>query len=94
MSQPMQPIVKDKHGTARFQQNAIVRFLLDAGPYDMNQLGLMPFTDDDFAQFAQLIGYSVSGYGELSYVSEESVAQADELAANLESQSHDTNHNN
>lgn len=66
---PVQPLVRDKHKTLRFKQNAIVRFLLDNGPNDMNKLAVMPFTNEDRAQFAQLIGYSLSGYSELSYVS-------------------------
>jgi hypothetical protein len=42
---PMQPTVIDGHGVLRFKQNAIVRFLLDAGPHDLNQLGVMQFSD-------------------------------------------------
>ena len=34
---PMQPIELDD-GVIRFHKNAIVSFLLDAGPFDMNQL--------------------------------------------------------
>jgi hypothetical protein len=34
-------------------------------------------------QLAQLIGYSVSGYGDLSYASDESVARADTIARKL-----------
>lgn len=64
---PQQPIVTDDSGTARFKENAIVRFLLDDGPNDMNRLARMPFSAEDRRQFAQLIGYSVSGYEELSY---------------------------
>ena len=73
---PLQPIEIDDNGTARFKQNAIVRFLLDAGPFDMNALAHMPFDAADREQFAQLIGYSVSGYGDLSYVSDESYEAA------------------
>jgi hypothetical protein len=76
MSHPIQPIYRDEHGTLRFKPNAIVRFLLDAGPYDMNKLAMMPWGDEDRQQFAQLIGYSVSGYSELSYVSDEAYARA------------------
>ena len=65
--QPMQPIVHDDDGERRFRENAIVRFLLDAGPFDLNQIALMPFSPEDRRQLAQLIGYSVSGYEELSY---------------------------
>lgn len=65
---PIQPITKDEHGVERFKANKIVAFLLDAGPFDMNQLALIDFSRDDREQFAQLIGYSVSGFTELSYV--------------------------
>jgi hypothetical protein len=65
--QPMQPIVVDEDGTQRFRENAIVGFLLNAGPFDMNQLAYMPFSLEDRRQFAQLIGYSVDGYLDLSY---------------------------
>jgi hypothetical protein len=54
----------------RFQANPIVRYLLDSGDVDMNKLATMPFSDEDHAHFAQLIGYSVSGWGDLSYVSD------------------------
>lgn len=64
---PMQPVVIDASGVARFKENAIVRWLLEAGPFDMNILAVTPFSDEDRRQFAQLIGYSVDGYGSLSY---------------------------
>ena len=60
--------------------NAIARYLLDHGGIDLNRLALLDFTDDDRMQFAQLIGYSVSGYSELDYASDESVDAADEMA--------------
>lgn len=66
----MQPVYLDSEGVARFKENAIVRFLLDDGPNSMNRLAIMPFTDEDREQFAQLIGYSVGGFSDLSYVSE------------------------
>ena len=74
---PMQPVVRDEDGILRFKRNAIVRYLLDAGPYDLNYLSVMPFSDEDREQFAQLIGYSLNGFSELSYASDEVVAQAD-----------------
>lgn len=37
------------------------------GICDLNQLAILPFDKEDRQQFAQLIGYSVEGYGELSY---------------------------
>lgn len=67
---PVQPLFKDEHGTLRFKQNAIVRFLLDAGPFDLDMLAKMPFSAEDWEQLAQLIGYSLSGFGELPYVTD------------------------
>ena len=72
---PMQPIVMVRD-VARFKKNAIVSFLLEAGPFDMNMLARMPWTDEDREQFAMLIGYSVSGAGDLSYFSDEIYAEA------------------
>lgn len=71
MKHPMQKI-KD----GRFVKNDIVEYLLDNGGIDLNKIACMDFSDEDRQQFAQLIGYSVSGYGSLSYVSEESCGQA------------------
>ena len=65
---PIQPLMKDEHGTLRFKPNAIVRFLLDEGPFDLNQIAMKQFSDEDREQFAQLIEYSLSGFGELGYV--------------------------
>lgn len=73
---PRQPVVWDGK-VLRFKANEIVRFLLDAGPHDMNSLAHMPFSKEDREQFAQLIGYSVSGAGNLSYMSRKLVAEAD-----------------
>lgn len=71
---PMQPIVLDEEGTARFKKNAIVRYILEESKrvgVDMNYLARMEFSAEDREQFAQLIGYSVSGFGELSYASDQ-----------------------
>lgn len=73
---PMQKVRLDEHGVMRFTENAIVRYLLDAGPFDMNHLARVPFDDADREQFAQLIGYSVCGFDELSYVSDKSSEKA------------------
>lgn len=74
--QPMQPVAKDDHGVVRFRANAIVRHLLDHGGIDLNQIARLDFSQEDREQLAQLIGYSISGYHELSYVSDESCAEA------------------
>lgn len=73
---PVQPLIKDEHGIVRFKKNDIVRYLLDAGPFDMNSLAIMPFSQEDHEQFAQLIGYSLSGFSELSYVRDKTYERA------------------
>lgn len=79
----LQPVEIAKDGVARFKSNAIVRLLLDDGKYDMNRLALLPFSDADREQFAQLIGYSVCGFNELSYVSDAAAIAANEVAEKL-----------
>jgi len=71
MKNPLQPLYTDERGTTRFKANAIVRYLLDHGGIDMNRLAVLEFSDDDRVQIAQLIGYSISGFGDLSYVSDD-----------------------
>ncbi|ELY4307208.1 hypothetical protein SMZ19_003863 [Cronobacter sakazakii] len=44
-------------------------------------MALEEFDAEDRMQLAQLIGYSLSGYGSLSYVSDESYARAASMAA-------------
>lgn len=84
---PMQPVVLDEHGTPRFLENGIVRFLLDMGPFDLNKLAVMrangQFTNEDYTHLMQLIGYSVDGYAELSTSPEELIQRADVEAGKL-----------
>lgn len=75
MKHPIQKIIDH-----RFVENKIVSYLLDNGGIDLNKLAVLPFDDEDRQQFAQLIGYSVSGYAGLNYVSDE----AYDTAARLE----------
>lgn len=77
---PMQPIALDEHGRPRFVGNPIVRYLLDNGGIDLNKIARQEFDNADQEHFAQLIGYSVSGYGELSYVSDVSYQRAEHIA--------------
>ena len=80
LKNPIQPLCFDKHGTLRFRENKIVRFMLDAGgrgeKFNLNTLACMDFTDDDREQLAQLIGYSFDGWSDLSYVSDETWKRA------------------
>ena len=52
---PIRPVIVDKNNVHRF---------------DMNKLACMNFSNEDREQFAQLIGYSVSGICDLDYVSD------------------------
>lgn len=67
---PIQPLELDANGTLRFKENTVVRHLLDNGGIDLNKLACLEFPQEDREQFAQLIGYSLSGFSELSYVSD------------------------
>ena len=81
---PIQPLYKDPSGIVRFKDNAIVLFLLDNGPFDMNALAIRAFSNEDREQFAQLIGYSLCGFGDLDYVSDETYERAEEQEIVLE----------
>ena len=63
---PLQPI-GFVGNVIRFRPNAVVMWLLD-NKTDMNELARQGFPPEDRAQFASMIGYSVSGWGDLSYV--------------------------
>ncbi|MBZ9574589.1 hypothetical protein [Modicisalibacter sp. MOD 31.J] len=88
---PMQPIGLDPHGRPRFEPNPIVDYLA-CTVSDLNHLAVWcaeNAVDPKYQeQLAQLIGYSVDGYGTLSYVSDESheraAAQAERLVASRE----------
>lgn len=87
MKHPIQPLELDDSGTVRFKPNKLVQYLLDNGGIDMNHLARQQFTHDEREQFAQLIGYSLSGYGELSYVSDETYGAAVRMYEDGESES-------
>lgn len=84
---PMRPIVIAEDGVIRFQENKVVRLLVDRARergYSLNELVRdLPEASPDWDEFYQLIGYSVSGYGDLSRVSPESVEAADTIAVKL-----------
>lgn len=80
---PMQAIVIAEDGVVRFQANGIIRWLVDSGHINLNEVGLMHFDDEDRMQLAQLLGYSVSGFGELGYADPVVVSEADEKAEAL-----------
>jgi hypothetical protein len=86
-SHPMQPVVLASDGVIRFHPNAIINYLFETGALDLNTIAIMAgrgrFSEQDQMQIAQLLGYSVSGYGDLSYVSDESFNAADEAAQHI-----------
>lgn len=86
MKHPMQKIKVDAEGKPRFVANKIVLFLTKIAEKhgtDLNDLADMSFSDADFAQFMQLRGYLVSGFLELSYVSEEEAARVEQRVKRL-----------
>jgi hypothetical protein len=89
---PTQPIILDADGTVRFRENPVVRLLLDEAQkrgFGLNELAILTadrpdlYPDDASAQLAELIGYSLAGYHELDYVSDERALAASEAARRL-----------
>lgn len=72
MNHPIQPLAKDKYGALRFKKNTIVEYLCQNGSLKLNDLAKLDiFPREDWVQLAQLIGYSLNGFGTLSYVEDE-----------------------
>jgi len=77
---PTQPLSRDHNNRLRFKENKIVSYLLENGGINMNKLACLPFDNEDRVQLAQLIGFSLGGFGELSYVSDKDYARAEKKA--------------
>lgn len=75
----MQPLVRDGQEVLRFQKNEIVRRLLDDGPFTLNDIAEWNASKNDRVQFAQLIGYSLAGFNELSYADDETCSVAEQM---------------
>lgn len=75
----------------RFKENKIISWMLNMGgegkKFNLNDIVLKyhlgEFNQEDLVQLDQLIGYSVSGFGDLSYVPQDEVAECDGIAASL-----------
>jgi hypothetical protein len=93
---PVQPVVVDAHGVHRFKKNPIVDYLLEFYSEKTDDgksgggLNLLReesenrgFKGADWEQFAQLIGYSVSGSSDLSYMSDKTWAKASKRSRKL-----------
>lgn len=80
MKNPMQPI-HQVAGVTRFKSNKLVEVLLDHAAkhgLDLNRLRVLyysPGHDEDWMQLAQLLGYSVDGFCDLAYVSEQAARE-------------------
>lgn len=85
---PLQPIVT-VDGVIRFEANPLVRLLYaeaSAGRQcDLNRLAeTLPHAERrHWEQLAMLLGYSLAGFAELSYVSDQTYAIAEEKAASM-----------
>ncbi len=80
MKHPMQPLIRDEHGRCRFKENTIVSHVLFHGGISLNDLVAHSFPIEDWEQFHQLTGYDLSGFGELTYVSDETYGVAARMA--------------
>lgn len=76
MHHPIQPLETDKNGITRFKPNQIVQHLINNGSIGLEQIARLEFPQNDREQFAQLIGNSLSGFGDLPYVSSETYEAA------------------
>jgi hypothetical protein len=72
---PIQPIENK-----RFVKNRIVDALLDTSTLDLNKIACMEFSDDERMQLAMLLGYSLGGFGDLSYVDDETYYEAERIS--------------
>ena len=84
---PMQPLELDEHDVIRFKRNKIIDWLFETGKLDLNEIAKMNFSKDDQMQLAQLLGYSVRGYGDLSYVRKDNLIEVDYQAELLRQRS-------
>jgi hypothetical protein len=81
---PMQKIVIAADGVIRFTPNKIVEALLEKWPGGLNDLAVrFHKSREDYEQLTMLIGYSVSGFGDLSTSSKERVRSADRVAKRI-----------
>lgn len=79
----MQPIYLAKDKVMRFKENKIIVHLFESGKLDLNAIACMDFPKEDRIQLAQLLGYSVSGFGDLSYVPLKLARECDAIAESL-----------
>ena len=86
---PEQPIGMASDGVIRFKGNSIIKELKRTRALDLNKISVRvqrgDFPMEDYVQLTQLLGYSVSGWGDLSTSPPEMVAAADKEAERIRS---------
>ena len=83
---PIQPIVTYEEGVLRFNENQIICDLLDFATkhgFGLNEIACRNYSKEDRQQLAQLIGYSLNGYVELSYVDDDAFGAAQLMTSGL-----------
>jgi hypothetical protein len=63
--------VIDEQGVQRFKENGVLKYLFDRGALDLNEIARIyhtkkPFSQRDYAELNMMLGYSVSGWCDLS----------------------------
>jgi hypothetical protein len=71
LNQPIQPLYATETGTVRFLENVLVKYLIENGSITLDDLDNVECPQEDREQLAQLIGYSLRGFGTLPYVTDE-----------------------
>lgn len=83
----MREIALDDKGTPRFKKNAVVRYLVNTEIISLNEVLAFSLANglpiEDVEEFWQMLGYSTAGYGDLSFVRDETKNAADEAANRL-----------
>ena len=79
---PMQDLRWDGD-VIRFRANEIIKDAVESGAINLNDIACKQYSQADHMQLAQMIGYSVSGFGDLSYAHPDVVYEADRRAAVL-----------
>lgn len=77
---PVQPLIM-VDGVLRFKENKAISWVLDKGNLDLNRMHAQGFSQEDLEQVSMLVGYSLSGFGGLSHVSDETYERAEKQSS-------------
>lgn len=82
---PIQLLVYDRHGVIRFKENKIVQFVLAHSRVNMIDIAINPmFSHEDRIQFEQLLGCSLSYYGDLEEATDKDYKKAEKQKVHKE----------